>query len=208
MPFICLRVQGRDGKVVQVYRKRWVIHIERLTREKVNGAFCAPLSRLTTKGCDHKTPNRTSFDQIFNRYSQLSPPLCPAQLNRRFSVPTWVASPFCNSVGQAYPLHYTSVPCSALHCMGCWQIQKGGSPAQFSLCGSLAGSAHDHSRRFSSSSRVGQQQGCAATQQQQQHSRAPVAHPAVGTGPTPPWHRVARPLTLGRQADSSGSPGP
>eukprot|EP01025_Chloroclados_australasicus_P022204 TRINITY_DN23007_c0_g1_i1.p2 TRINITY_DN23007_c0_g1~~TRINITY_DN23007_c0_g1_i1.p2 ORF type:complete len:172 (-),score=14.22 TRINITY_DN23007_c0_g1_i1:172-645(-) len=30
--------KGRDGKVVQVYRKRWVIHIERLTREKVNGA--------------------------------------------------------------------------------------------------------------------------------------------------------------------------
>lgn len=31
-------LQGREGKVVQVYRRRWVIHIERLTREKVNGA--------------------------------------------------------------------------------------------------------------------------------------------------------------------------
>eukprot|EP00892_Ulva_mutabilis_P000631 jgi/Ulvmu1/10569/UM065_0023.1 len=30
--------KGRDGKVVQVYRKRWIIHIERLAREKVNGA--------------------------------------------------------------------------------------------------------------------------------------------------------------------------
>jgi len=30
-------VQGREGKVVQVYRKKWVIHIERITREKVNG---------------------------------------------------------------------------------------------------------------------------------------------------------------------------
>ena len=30
--------QGREGKVVQVYRKKWVIHIERITREKVNGA--------------------------------------------------------------------------------------------------------------------------------------------------------------------------
>ena len=29
--------QGREGKVVQVYRKKWVIHIERITREKVNG---------------------------------------------------------------------------------------------------------------------------------------------------------------------------
>merc|ERR1719199_583221 len=30
--------KGRAGKVVQVYRKKWVIHIERITREKVNGA--------------------------------------------------------------------------------------------------------------------------------------------------------------------------
>ena len=31
--------KGRDGKVVQVYRRKWVIHVERLTREKVNGAL-------------------------------------------------------------------------------------------------------------------------------------------------------------------------
>lgn len=30
--------KGREGKVVQVYRKKWVIHIERVTREKVNGS--------------------------------------------------------------------------------------------------------------------------------------------------------------------------
>jgi large subunit ribosomal protein L26e len=29
--------KGRDGKVIQVYRKKWVIHIEKLTREKANG---------------------------------------------------------------------------------------------------------------------------------------------------------------------------
>ena len=29
--------KGREGKVVQVYRKKWVIHVERITREKVNG---------------------------------------------------------------------------------------------------------------------------------------------------------------------------
>merc|ERR1719502_635391 len=28
----------REGKVVQVYRRKWVIHIERITRERVNGA--------------------------------------------------------------------------------------------------------------------------------------------------------------------------
>ncbi|PWA37388.1 KOW-like protein [Artemisia annua] len=28
--------KGREGKVVEVYRRKWVIHIERITREKVN----------------------------------------------------------------------------------------------------------------------------------------------------------------------------
>jgi large subunit ribosomal protein L26e len=30
--------KGREGKVMQVYRRKWVIHIERITREKVNGS--------------------------------------------------------------------------------------------------------------------------------------------------------------------------
>ncbi|KAI8467104.1 MAG: translation protein SH3-like domain-containing protein [Monoraphidium minutum] len=30
--------KGREGKVTTVYRRKWVIHIERITREKVNGA--------------------------------------------------------------------------------------------------------------------------------------------------------------------------
>merc|ERR1712080_507815 len=30
--------RGRDGKVIQVYRKKYVIHIERVTREKSNGS--------------------------------------------------------------------------------------------------------------------------------------------------------------------------
>ena len=30
--------KGREGKVVQVYRRKWVIHIERITREKANGS--------------------------------------------------------------------------------------------------------------------------------------------------------------------------
>jgi large subunit ribosomal protein L26e len=29
--------KGREGKVVAVYRKKWVIHVERVTREKTNG---------------------------------------------------------------------------------------------------------------------------------------------------------------------------
>ncbi len=31
--------KNREGKVVQVYRKKYVIHIERLTREKANGIY-------------------------------------------------------------------------------------------------------------------------------------------------------------------------
>ncbi|CCJ31089.1 unnamed protein product [Pneumocystis jirovecii] len=30
--------KGREGKVTQVYRKKYVIHIERVTRDKANGA--------------------------------------------------------------------------------------------------------------------------------------------------------------------------
>ncbi|GLT99093.1 hypothetical protein SLE2022_165570 [Rubroshorea leprosula] len=30
--------KGRDGKVVQIYRRKWVIHIDRISREKVNGS--------------------------------------------------------------------------------------------------------------------------------------------------------------------------
>jgi len=30
--------KGREGRVTAVYRKRWVVYIERVTREKVNGA--------------------------------------------------------------------------------------------------------------------------------------------------------------------------
>merc|ERR1712037_760414 len=30
--------KGREGKITAVYRKKWCLHIERITREKVNGA--------------------------------------------------------------------------------------------------------------------------------------------------------------------------
>ncbi|KAJ3118524.1 60S ribosomal protein L26B [Phlyctochytrium bullatum] len=30
--------KGRTGKVVEVYRRKWVIHIDKVVREKVNGA--------------------------------------------------------------------------------------------------------------------------------------------------------------------------
>lgn len=36
-------MQGREGKVVTVYRRKWVIHVERITREKVC-AMCTVLA--------------------------------------------------------------------------------------------------------------------------------------------------------------------
>merc|ERR1712216_461379 len=30
--------KGREGKVIQCYRKKWVIHVDRITREKQSGA--------------------------------------------------------------------------------------------------------------------------------------------------------------------------
>jgi large subunit ribosomal protein L26e len=31
------KYKNREGKVIQVYRKKWVIHISNVTRDKVNG---------------------------------------------------------------------------------------------------------------------------------------------------------------------------
>ena len=38
--------KGREGKVIQCYRKKWVIHIERITREKANGATVRALPSI------------------------------------------------------------------------------------------------------------------------------------------------------------------
>ena len=32
------KFKGREGKVTQVYRKKWVIHVDRVQRDKTNGA--------------------------------------------------------------------------------------------------------------------------------------------------------------------------
>lgn len=42
--------KGREGKVVQVYRKKWVIHVERVTREKVTGLNSIDL-RYSSNDC-------------------------------------------------------------------------------------------------------------------------------------------------------------
>lgn len=42
-------VKGRDGKVIAVYRKRYVIHVERVTREKTNNQ--TPLIPIQPSNC-------------------------------------------------------------------------------------------------------------------------------------------------------------
>ena len=47
-------IQGREGKVVAVYRRKWVIHVERITREKVKSttpgtATCPPSQALRNR---------------------------------------------------------------------------------------------------------------------------------------------------------------
>ena len=32
------KYKGREGKVTQVYRKKWVIHVDRVQRDKSNGS--------------------------------------------------------------------------------------------------------------------------------------------------------------------------
>ena len=51
------KFKDREGKVEQVYRKKWVIHIKNITRDKVNGTFrCASRSRrAATTGTRAKT---------------------------------------------------------------------------------------------------------------------------------------------------------
>jgi hypothetical protein len=44
-------LQAREGKVVEVYRKKWVIHIERITKDKKNGERLASVQRTN---CCHK----------------------------------------------------------------------------------------------------------------------------------------------------------
>ncbi|XP_028114212.1 60S ribosomal protein L26-1-like [Camellia sinensis] len=62
--------KGREGKAVQVYLKKWVIHIEHITREKVNGSIANvginPSKVLITKlrlDKDRKTKGRTAADK-------------------------------------------------------------------------------------------------------------------------------------------------
>lgn len=57
--------KGRDGKVITVYRRKWVIHVERVTKEKANGATVPlpldPSKVVITKvgiQVDHETCDR------------------------------------------------------------------------------------------------------------------------------------------------------
>lgn len=57
--------KGREGKVVQVYRKKWVIHIERITREKVNGErwVLGAFASKAVQSCWRQQPRQQEQEQ-------------------------------------------------------------------------------------------------------------------------------------------------
>merc|ERR1719440_1245089 len=55
--------KGREGKVIQVYRKKWVIHIERITREKASG--WSLLLSMTITFCVVRRCNRPGWHSPF-----------------------------------------------------------------------------------------------------------------------------------------------
>jgi hypothetical protein len=77
-------VQGRDGKVVQVYRKRWVIHIERLTREKVNGTLRGTLCCCVRLCSTNAAPRVVSADAGLLR-NTIAPAWLQVRLHERAS---------------------------------------------------------------------------------------------------------------------------
>jgi large subunit ribosomal protein L26e len=64
--------KSRDGKVTQVYRKKYIIHVERISREKNNGATVNlgvhPSKVVITKL--HLDPDRKALLERKNRSAQ------------------------------------------------------------------------------------------------------------------------------------------
>lgn len=58
--------KGREGKVVAVYRKKWVIHIERINKEKVNGTT-APIGIAASKVAITKLKMDKDRQDLLNR---------------------------------------------------------------------------------------------------------------------------------------------
>lgn len=52
--------KGREGKVIQCYRKKWVIHVERITREKASGEQRPPSAVPNAMQQDGSSDSRLS----------------------------------------------------------------------------------------------------------------------------------------------------
>jgi ribosomal protein L24 len=95
--------KGREGKVIQVYRKKWVIHIERISREKVNGEQlllwrAAPPQQLASRG------DSNSLVQPGNAWALLPEGGCKRAASRqqpaRSSEPRVALQLACRTAGQ------------------------------------------------------------------------------------------------------------
>jgi hypothetical protein len=72
----CACAQGREGKVIAVYRRKWVIHIERITREKTNGEG----------GCCQGQPGARTRDPACEAMQRCTHPRCPPRAGGRTAV--------------------------------------------------------------------------------------------------------------------------
>jgi len=58
--------KGREGRITSVYRKKWVVHVERVTNEKVNGAS-APVGISPSNLSVIKLKLNSNREAILNR---------------------------------------------------------------------------------------------------------------------------------------------
>ena len=84
--------------MVAVYRKKWVIHVERITREKVNSAT-VNVGIDPSKVIDHR-----SCWQLVMREAAMSPARCCMCL-------CWPAVPQCKGGVGIWPVHADSASC-------------------------------------------------------------------------------------------------
>jgi len=55
--------KGREGKVQSVYRKRWCLHVEKITKEKTNGKLDSLVSFYSIR---HSSPDSNSSLKVFD----------------------------------------------------------------------------------------------------------------------------------------------
>ncbi|KAF9246173.1 ribosomal protein L24 [Melanogaster broomeanus] len=58
------KYKGREGKVTQVYRKKWVIHVDRVQRDKSNGCNGAHRRAILDRKDRKKAPKSDDVEMV------------------------------------------------------------------------------------------------------------------------------------------------